>query len=55
MGKLTKLKKNNPKTKIIRLNTTAKKLMRIPIKGFIKIDDPNYEFDDLGEAILEKR
>lgn len=43
--KLSKLKRKNPKTKIECLGKIAKKASD---KGvFVKIDDPNYEIDDL--------
>ena len=44
-----KLKQKNPKIKIERLNgkKPIRNLFRIPAKGFVKLDDPDYILDDL--------
>lgn len=42
-----KLKRKNPKTKIVQLKKAKKQMFRVPVDGFIEIDDPNYEIDDL--------
>lgn len=42
-----KLKRKNPKTKIVQLKKPIKKLFRFPLGNFVEIDDPNYEIDDL--------
>lgn len=53
---LSKLKKHNPKIKIKKLDGSRpkKKMFRIPVNGFIEIDDPYYELDDmLADAVFE--
>lgn len=46
---MSKLKHKNPKIKIKKLDgcRPKKKMFKIPMNGFIEIDDPNYEIDDL--------
>lgn len=46
--RFSKLKKKNPKTKIVNLLEIVKKASE---KGeFVIIDDPNYEIDDMLEC-----
>lgn len=45
---MSKLKKKNPKTKVVYLKKPLKVMFRKPLGGgFVFIDDPSYEVDDL--------
>lgn len=57
---MSKLKRKNTKIKIEKLDGMKRKKnmfkVPIPVNGFIEIDDPYYEFDDLPvDAVFELR